>query len=115
MLLVVPQGKGKHSIQSRQRRLAPLLPCRQQNFSISFGPKLMTFRGQLTTQLAIVINLAVERDHKPRIMRDHRFVARIAGVDDRQASMAQTDALSLIYRRRCPDAFIIATAMLDRG
>jgi len=73
----------------------------------------MTLRGKLTAQIAIVINLAVERDHKASIVRNHGLVARVAGVNDRQASMTETDALSVLYRGRCPHAFIVATTMLD--
>ena len=63
---------------------------------VKLSPVFATFRGQLRTQLAIVINLAIERDYKPPVMRNHRFMARVAGVDDRQAPMTETSAPSII-------------------
>src|ERR1041384_3997146 len=111
---IIPQRKREHSIQTLQTRFTPFSPSLQQNLCIGLRSELMTFGDQLLTQLAIVVDLAVENDDESIVMREHRLVTGAARVDDRKPAMTEGNALTrVIQRRRRPHTFIVAPAMLN--
>src|SRR5690348_3203818 len=74
----------------------------------------MPARTQLLAQLAVVVDLSIEREDVAAIVRKHRFVTTGRSIDNRQPSMAQTRAPSgRIDRRGHPNTLVVAPAMLD--
>src|SRR6186997_887399 len=79
--LVVPEGESEHSVEAFQRRFLPLGPGVQQDLSVPLGHELVTEVAQLVTELAIVVDLAIENEMPPAEMHWlHR--ARVK-IDDR--------------------------------
>ncbi len=81
-LLLVPERKGKHPVQARQRILAPLCPCSQQYFRVRLRAKVVAFAGELFAQLSIVVNLAVEDHDVAAVVGKHWLMPGGGGIDD---------------------------------
>ena len=84
---LVIEREGEHAMQARQAIDAPLLPCRQDRLAIALGGEFRTERRQFAAQLAIIVDLAVEHQHRAAIDRGHRL-GRSGEVDDREAAVA---------------------------
>src|SRR6185312_4231771 len=112
---VIPNRKMKHSVETRQTFFAPLSEGAQQNFRVGLGLKNVTLALQLFAQLAVVVNLAAEREDVTTIGGKHWLMAGVAGVDDGQATMTERHAAARVVNSvRSPNAFVVPTTMLDR-
>src|SRR5437870_2541600 len=98
-LSLVPNRKRKHPIEPWQTIHAPFRPCGQQDFRVRLGSEIVAFGCELRAQFAIVVDLAVQRDYKTAISRQHRLMARTARVDDRQAAMTETNSMAVTIDR----------------
>ena len=89
-LSAVPQREGEHTNTAPQRRLqAPLFDRGQDHFGIGMAAEAMPQRFQFAAQLGKVIDLAVVGDDEPTACRNHRLVAFLRQVDDRQPLVAE--------------------------
>ena len=61
-LFFVPDGKGKHAVETRQDICAPLGKAVEQDFGVGLGVKLVALAFEFLAQLAVVVDLAVEGD-----------------------------------------------------
>src|SRR3982075_3979442 len=73
-----------------------LLVEMEQDLGVRVGTKDVPARGQLSSQFAIVVNFAVERDDKRglggSLVQGHRLNAIGTGVDDREAATDQSQS-----------------------
>ena len=69
---------------------------------------------ELFTQLAVVVDFAVERDCVAPIGREHGLVSGGTSVDDGKASVAETGFLSGGGGIGSPNSIIVAATVLDR-
>lgn len=105
--LQIVKRKREHAVQPGQALHAPFLPGSQDHLGIPIGVELCPARSQFAAQFAVVVDLAIEDDHRPAITGMHRL-RRSGQVDDRQTPMAQRHA------RRRPYPAAIRPAM-DKG
>ena len=82
--------KGKHAVQPGDAVRPPLLPRRQNDLAIAVSMKLRAAAAQLFTQLAVIVDLAVEHQHRAAIGGGHRL-RRPGEIDDREPQMTQPD------------------------
>ena len=54
----------------------------------------MALGSEFSAEFAIVVDFAVQNHDESAVVREHRLMAGAAGIDDRQAAMAEADALS---------------------
>ena len=93
-LLIVPDREGKHAVEPWQTRLAPFGQGRQQNFRVSLGAKLMALGCSVPRAARDSCRSRREREDESTISGKHRLMTGAAGVDDRQATMPEADALA---------------------
>ncbi len=80
---IVPEGKRKHATQLGQQAVdAPLLIAAQNHFGISMGAETMAERFQLRTDLAEVVDAAVEDQPDLPVIGEHGLIAGGAQIDD---------------------------------
>ena len=104
----VPQREREHAGETSQQFRAPLSPAVDQHFAVAVGGEDVTCRGQLASQLAEVVDLAVEDDGDRTVRGDQRLPA--AGkVDDRQPAVPESD------RPVAEEAVGVGAAMRERG
>src|SRR5437868_7887200 len=66
--LRVPERECEHAVQSLQEVETPLVVCVCRNFAVGFGAEAMAAGAQLLRQLAIVVDLTIDR-HRGRTAR----------------------------------------------
>ena len=59
--------KGEHTVQPGQAIRAPALPGRQNNLAITVSVERRAKPAQFLAQFAVVIDLAVEHQHRPAV------------------------------------------------
>src|SRR5205085_9682895 len=112
--LFVPQRKGEDAVEMREKICAPLRVGCKQDFRVRVGAKALAARFEFATQLAIVVNLAVEADLKTPVSVTHRLMPGRRRVNDRQPPMTETHTPPVIINRRArPHTFVVAPAMLN--
>ena len=106
LLLVIPDGEGKHTAQTLQHRNAPLLVAMQNGLGIALSLEVITASNELLAKLLIVIDLAVEGDDDAAILVFHRLAAALK-VDDGQTTETHGDVI--VHEV----ALVVGTAMND--
>ena len=107
LLLAVPQGQGKHAVESEQGVCAPLGQGVQDDFAVGLAAEPVAGGFKLSAQFAEVIDLAVVAENEAMVSADHRLMAVRAQVDDSQAPMAKPHVAF------DPLPFAIRPAMVD--
>ena len=102
----IPYREREHAPQPVDHRGAVAIVQVQQHLGIGSRPEAPPRRLQLSAEAAIVVDLAVERDHEPIAVKGHRLRAGRRGIDDGQPAMGQSDA----PRRIQPVAPAVRTA-----
>jgi hypothetical protein len=85
---VVPDGEAEHSLEVVEGVGPAGLPRVHDRFGVRARAEHVSRRGQPRGQLAIVVDLAVERDPDGAILARHRLAARLE-VDDAQPADAE--------------------------
>src|SRR5687767_2793889 len=113
-LAIIPNGEGKHAVETADSFLAPLSEHSQQDFGVTICFEPVSARSKLFAQFAVVINLAVESENVTAVRRKHWLVAGGSRINDRETAMAEAGApAGIINRVRNPHAMVVATAVLD--
>src|SRR5439155_19318383 len=86
----IPDGKREHSSELRDALRPELLVEVEDRLRIALGPEDVAARDEATTQLAIVVDLAVEDDDLGAVLVEYRLLPA-AQVDDAQPSHPQAD------------------------
>ena len=105
---VVPRGDGEHAETLLHRGLDP--PdgkALDEHFRIRVASKRTALRGEFTSQLARIVDLAIEHDHEPPARRRHRLMTGRREVHDRQPLKPKSNPL----RRIAPHPVVIRPAM----
>ena len=97
LLRLVPDAEREHPAQ-RVHHLPPAVRVEmQQHLGVALRSEDEALAFQLAAQLAIVVDLAVERDAIAPVGARHRLRAGLRQVDDREAPMREADAAVLRY------------------
>ena len=88
----VPDGECELPRKPLRHRLAPAAERLQQHFGVGLGAEGDALELKLSPQGLVVVDLAVERDHQPSVVRDHRLVRARVEIDDGEAPMTQGHA-----------------------
>jgi hypothetical protein len=108
-LPLVPDRAGEHAVQPAEQPVLPLLPAMHQNLGVRVVRRKDMAGGlELLSELAVIVDLAVEDDPYGAVLVAHRLVARDK-IDDRKSAEAQC------YVGRGIVAVVIRTAVLDAG
>ena len=90
----VPQSEGEHPLAGLERRFEPPgLDGAQQDLGIRSAPEGETFAHQALTELAVVVDLAVEDEDPPPVTRHHGLGALGAELHHGQSTVAQGHAM----------------------
>ena len=103
----IPDRKGEHSVEARQRRKAPFGEGGKQHLGIRARPEATAERLQLRAQLLEIVELAIVDHDKAPVGRRHRLAAGLAQIDDGEATMAESDGAV------DPDALPVGATMRD--
>jgi hypothetical protein len=110
-VLSIPKSKSKHAHTAVERGLQPpSLDGREEGFGIGMatpGPSELIAGFELAAEVKVVIDLAVERQHKPTGGTGHGLVPRGGEVKNGQAAMDKSQAGDRIT----PDACVIGSTM----
>ena len=79
----VPDREPKHTVESRETGIAPLLVSVNDHLGVGLGVKLVSESLELGAQLAKVVNLAVEHRLQRAVFVVHRLVTT-GEIDDRE-------------------------------
>ena len=90
LLAAVPDAEGEHAAQAAHAVRAPGLVSGQHHLGVRLGAERDAERDQLVAQLAVVVDLAVEDDHRVAVAADQRLLAG-GDVDHRQAAVAHAE------------------------
>src|SRR5690242_15999000 len=107
--LGIVDGEGEHAVDAPEAFDIPLTICLEQNFSIARRAEPVALGQQRLSQLAIVVDLAVEDDLQPRRIVFHWLIRGRREVDDRKSAVAERDALV----SRSPLARTVRPAMME--
>ncbi|MOA47448.1 hypothetical protein D3C78_1700860 [compost metagenome] len=88
---MIPQRKGKHTIEFVDTILAIFLVGMNNYFRITIGLENVTLLEQVLFQLGKIVNLSVIRNPEHFIFITHRLLT-IMNIDDGQSTMSQADA-----------------------
>src|SRR5207248_1614575 len=88
--LAIPDGVGEHPVQALHALLAPLLPGVHQHLGVATGAEAMAGGLELGPQLAMVVDLPVERGPHRAGLVGHGLGAGVA-VDDAQSPDAERE------------------------
>src|ERR1700730_3779346 len=91
MIFFIPQGEGKHPIESLQTIFTPLLECVDDDFAISSGAKHMSSMLQFLAQNRIVIDLPVVDEPELTVLIAHRLSSVGGEVDNSESPMSQAN------------------------
>jgi len=69
-----PEGCREHSAEFAEGIDVPLEKCVQDGFGIAVGAELMTGLGQFLAQVRMVIELAIEYQHRVAVVGGHGLV-----------------------------------------
>ena len=89
-------GERENAVEQPQHVLAMLLIQRQQHLGIRVAAKHPAAFLQSRAQLAEVVDLAIERNHRRAICTGHRLVSRRGQIDDRQPRVPKRDTLRIV-------------------
>ena len=103
LFALVPDRQGEHPVQSLQRPGPPLAPRVQQHLTVPLGRECMTEASELIAKLAIVVDLAVER--QVQAIEVERLVRPWVQVDHRQTAEREAG------RAVVPDPFVVGPAV----
>ena len=92
----VVYDEGEHADQPRQALPSPLGVCCEKHLCVGLGTECMPPGAKLAAQLLVVVNFAIEDQHKAPIVTHHGLVSIGAEIDDRQASLAKCNCLCRI-------------------
>src|SRR6185369_6700603 len=110
-----PNGERKHAVEMGQCIPTPLRDRSKQDFRVAVSLKVMPVRTQFISKLAIIVNLAIEREDVAAIMRDHWLMPAGRRINNRQPPVTQARTPpGRINRLRNPNTLIVTPAMLDR-
>lgn len=87
----VPEGEGEHALQPLQAVQSILLIGVENGFGVGRGAEAVAFAAQLATQLAVVVDFAIEGDDELAVFAFHRLVAGRRRIEDAQAAMSEAD------------------------
>src|SRR6185312_10643876 len=89
----IPHREGKHALALAQGFLySPMRKALKQHLRVGAAAQGDTRLPKLLSEVAIVVDFAVEGDDEAAVRRHHRLVARGADIDDREAAMTEGDA-----------------------
>src|SRR6185295_12166183 len=101
----IPYADREHSVEPVDDILAPFLVAVDDDFGVRPRHERVAASLELVAQLPKVVNLAIE-SHADRLpIVQHRLVAELGPIDDRQATMPEPDAAV------GPQAGVIGAAM----
>ena len=109
-LQLVPDAESEHAAQVAHHVGAVLEIKAQQHLRVARRAEAVPALLQLSTQLAEVIDLAVEDDPQPAVGRGHRLRAGLTQVDDREPAMREPGTPV----GRDPQPFAVRPAALHR-
>ena len=99
---LVPDAEREHPPQ-RVHHLFPALGVEmQQHLGVGVRAENAAPALELAAQLAVVVDLAVERDAEAPVGGGHRLRARLGQVDDREAPVGEADPLVIRDPQPCP-------------
>ena len=96
--LRVPDDKGKHAAEPVQDPRAVLAVAVQQDLRVRIGPEGMALDPEHLPELAVVVDLPVEGDDQPAVLRLHGLIAALE-IDDGQTAEAHGDLIVHIFSR----------------
>ena len=105
----VPQGEGEHTVEMLQAIHPPTRISGQQDFRVRLAA--IGVVRQLTAQLEVVVDFAVEDQLQGAVVARHGLTAVLAEVDDAQAVVPQSDAADAAFFGVAPHALPIGPAM----
>ncbi len=105
----VPDRKREHPAQALDAALAPMLVRAQQHLGVGIEREAAAERLELASQLAKVVDLAVERQDQAGVVGAHRL-ARALGIDDGETPVAEDHALAGT-RRPFPEPVAVGAAV----
>ena len=88
--LQVVQREGEHPVEPRKAIGTPFLPRGEDRFRVAIGPELRPTLLQFASQGAVIVDLAVEDDHRPPVGRSHGL-GRAGKIDDREPPVTEPD------------------------
>ena len=95
LFAVVPDGKGIHAAEFVQHRFALEFVKVKEDLGVALGNEAAAFGFELGTELAVVVDLAVEGDDEGAVVAEHRLGAGRGEIDNRKAAMAKADTTVL--------------------
>ena len=110
-LLLIPACEGKHAAQPAHRIASMQAERPQHHGGIAARLELLPLAFQAPPQIAVIVDLAVERDDVPGNGIEHRLDAGRRQVEDRKPAVRQQRAPAAIIRRRGPYTMGIRAAM----
>jgi hypothetical protein len=93
----VPNGEGKHAVDSCNHGIAPLPIRVEQYFGVRPSAKLGASRAKLAAQFDKVVYFTVEHDELLAVLATHRLVTRLGKVNDLQARVDQKQVVGAEY------------------
>ena len=105
LTIFVPKAKRKHTIETLETSVAPTFIGLENNFGIGTCAKARAPGGEIGTQLAVVVDLAVENNPDASAGIHHRLVGVRAEIDDRQPAVAKHGGAAY------SDALVVRPAM----
>ena len=107
----VPDREGEHAAQVAHDLVAPMLVAAQQHLGVGVEREAVAAGVELLTQLAEIVDLAIEREREPGSLVHHRLASAL-GIDDREPPVAEQHAPA-VGRGVFGDATAIGAAMRD--
>ena len=109
----IEHDEAEHAAQMRHDVRPPLLVAVKNRLGVGVRFEDVPAFPQLVTELAEVVDLAVEADPEPAPGRAHRHTPARREIDDRQPSRAENDRRSAGRGRIRPD--VLETTRLEQG
>ena len=110
-IFAIPDAGGKHPGKLLKRCLyAVAFERGQHNLGVAVAVETMALGFESRPQAGKIVNLAVEGHDEIFISRQHRLVAGVGQINNREATMAKSDAAVAVE----PSATAIRPAMIER-
>jgi hypothetical protein len=101
---LIEYGKGEHSSKARQALRSPATPCLEDDLSVRVGGEGGPGRGELRSDLTVIVELAVVAEHE-RLL-DQRLLT-VLQVDDGKSTVGEMRVDPLVSIRE-PTLFVRA-------